>query len=232
MMETEIRERIAGIRQNIADAARSAGRRPEDVRLVAATKTRTPEEIRCAVESGADAVAENRAQELSQKWDLHAYDDMELHFIGHLQTNKVRQVVGRVDLIQSVDSTGLLHAISTRAASLQIVQNILVEVNVAEEAQKSGVTPDNLPLFLELAATFPAIRVCGIMTVAPDCRIFGSNRKIFEKMYRLFVDNSEKNSDNISMNILSMGMSLDYEDAVAEGANMVRIGTALFGPRG
>ena len=156
----------------------------------------------------------------------------DVHFIGHLQTNKVRQVVGRVSLIHSVDSPRLLQAIETQADKLGLRQDILLEVNVAGEASKGGVSPEDLPRLAELALACPHIRLRGLMAIPPVSTVSGANRKYFSQIRNLFVDIMSKMSDNqYNMDCLSMGMSADYEDAVAEGATLVRVGTALFGPR-
>ena len=164
--------------------------------------------------------------------DDDAYAGARLHFIGHLQTNKVKQVVGRVDLIESVDSDRLLDAISKRAGELELIQDILLEVNIAEEERKGGVFPAQLPALAEKALEMPHIRLRGLMCIPPVVVPGQSNRKFFAQTRQLFVDINTKIADNISdMDCLSMGMSGDFEDAVEEGATLVRVGTALFGPR-
>ncbi len=221
-----IAENIAAIRARIAE---TAGERR--VWLVAATKMNDAAAVREAVAAGVDACGENRVQEFLQKDALGAYAGAPKHFIGHLQRNKVNKLVGAVDLIQSVDSTELLHLIDRRAAALSVTQDILLEVSIAGEAQKSGVAPEALPALLAEAAKCGAIRVRGLMCVPPVAEKSGENRRFFAAMRKLFIDNREKKYDNVSMDFLSMGMADDYLDAIAEGANMVRIGSGIFGPR-
>lgn len=220
-----IAENIAAIRGRISDAA---GQR---VYLVAATKMNDASRVREAVAAGLDACGENRVQEFLEKDALGAYDGCAKHFIGHLQTNKVNKIVGRVELIQSVDSEELLHLIDRRAQSLGIVQDILIEISIAGEEQKSGIAPEQLPDLLLLASRCPGLRVRGLMCVPPIQEDAEKNRPYFARMRQLFIDNGEKKYDNVSMDFLSMGMSDDYPVAVAEGANMVRIGSAIFGAR-
>ncbi|MCD7903850.1 MAG: YggS family pyridoxal phosphate-dependent enzyme [Oscillospiraceae bacterium] len=221
-----IAENIAAIRARIVE---TAGERR--VWLVAATKMNDAAAVREAVAAGVDACGENRVQEFLQKDALGAYAGAPKHFIGHLQRNKVNKLVGAVDLIQSVDSTELLHLIDRRAAALSVTQDILLEVSIAGEAQKSGAAPEALPALLAEAAKCGAIRVRGLMCVPPVAEKSGENRRFFAAMRKLFIDNREKKYNNVSMDFLSMGMTDDYPDAIAEGANMVRIGSGIFGPR-
>lgn len=221
-----IAENVEKIRRNIAEAAGSGA-----VLLVAATKMNGAERVREAVAAGVDACGENRVQEFLEKDAQGAYNGAPKHFIGHLQRNKVNKIVGRVDLIQSVGSAELLTLIARRAGELGIVQDILIEINIAGEAQKSGIEPCRLEEMLELSAKFPSVRVRGLMCVPPISLQSGSNRAYFARMRQLFVDNGRKKYDNASMDFLSMGMTDDYMDAVSQGANMVRIGSAIFGHR-
>ena len=204
---------------------------PEGVKLVAATKMNGAEAVREAIAAGVDACGENRVQELLEKDALGAYQGAEKHFIGHLQRNKVKSVVGRCSLIQSVDSAELLALIDRQAQTLGIVQNVLLEVNIGGEAAKSGVSPEALPALLDAAAACGCLRVRGLMTIPPVCAVPDGARRYFSAMYKLFVDIGAKKYDNINMEILSMGMSADYGQAVQEGANMVRVGSAIFGAR-
>ncbi len=204
---------------------------PEGVLLVAASKMNGPEAVREAVAAGVDACGENRVQELLEKHAAGAYVGAQTHFIGHLQRNKVKQVVGLCDLIQSVDSEELLDLIDKRAAALGLRQEILIEVNIGGEAAKSGVSPEALDELLRAAGPLEHLRVRGLMTVPPICAEIAETRRYFSAMYKLFVDIGRKKYDNISMDFLSMGMSADYLEAVQEGANMVRVGSAIFGPR-
>ena len=227
-----LKENIASVHSRIADAARRAGRNAEEVTLVAATKVQTSDTIRAAISAGIRACGENRVQEMTTHLDDNAYAGARLHFIGHLQTNKVKQVVGRIDLIESVDSMRLLEAISKRAGELELVQDILLEVNIAGEENKGGVSPEEIPFLAEKALELPHIRLRGLMCIPPLVVPGLSNRKFFAQTRQLFVDTRYKIADNISdMDCLSMGMSGDFEDAVEEGATLVRVGTALFGPR-
>lgn len=226
-----IAENIARIRANMAAAAREAGRDPKEILLVGASKMNDAAACREAIAAGIDALGENRVQEMVQKMEQHAYDGAPLHFIGHLQTNKVRQVVGKVDLIQSVDSPELLAMIEKRAAGQGIVQDILLEVNIGGEAAKSGVAPAALPELLETAAGCAHIRVRGLMAIPPVAETSDGNHAYFAKMHELFVDIGRKKYDNVFMDFLSMGMSGDFEDAISAGANMVRVGSSIFGAR-
>jgi len=225
---SSIANNIETIRTNIAAALQGADR---TVLLVAATKMNDAARVREAVAAGVDGCGENKVQEFLEKDKENAYSGCPKHFIGHLQRNKVNKIVGAVDLIQSVDSEELLSLIDRRAVSLGIVQDILIEISIAGEVQKSGIPPSVLPAFLEKASHCPGLRVRGLMCVPPIQEKPGENRRYFAAMRQLFVDNSAKKYDNISMDFLSMGMTDDYLDAVAEGANMVRIGSAVFGRR-
>ena len=226
-----IAENIAAIRENIARAALAAGRNPGDITLCAATKMNDAEAVRQAISGGVDCCGENRVQELTQKLSQDAYRGKPVHFIGHLQTNKVKQVVGKVDLIQSVSSLRLLQAINKEAARQGIVQDILLEVNIGREASKSGFFTEELSEVLENFSQYGSIRLRGLMAIPPIQQNSGENRKFFQEMFNLSVDITAKKDDNVSMDILSMGMSDDYAEAIACGSTMIRIGTAIFGPR-
>jgi len=212
-------------------AAAAAGRDPKSILLCAATKMNGAEAVREAIRAGVDCCGENRVQELTQKLEQRAYDGVPVHFIGHLQTNKVRQVVGRVDLIQSVDSLRLLEAIHREAAKQGIVQNILLEVNVGEEASKSGFRLEEILPLLDKIGKYPNVCIKGLMTIPPISENPGDNLIFFQKISQLSVDIMEKKYDNVMVDCLSMGMSDDFADAIACGATMIRIGTAIFGPR-
>ena len=229
-----LEERLAAVNAAIADAAREVGRDPGEITLEAAPKTQTADTVRAAIQAGVAVCGENRVQELVQKLDAFAYDGArEVHFIGHLQTNKVRQVVGRVDLIESVDSLHLLQAVSDCAQRLGRVQDILLEVNIAGEASKSGFTPDGVFGGVEKAQELPGVRLRGIMCIPPAAQDVGGNRKFFRKTYQIYVDIISKMVDNREdLSCLSMGMSRDFADAVRELATLVRVGPGLFGPRG
>jgi len=226
-----IADNVARIRERIAAAALSAGRKPEEIRLVAASKMNDAERVRQAIAAGVDICGENRVQELLEKKKLNAYDGCAVHMIGHLQKNKVKQVVGAVDMIQSADSAELLTLIDKQAAKLSILQPVLLEVNIGGEASKSGVAPEDLPALLEHAAALPNLQVRGLMAIPPVEEKTGGNRAYFARMQQLFVDIRDKKYDNVLMAELSMGMSGDFEDAVREGATLVRVGSAIFGPR-
>ena len=226
-------QNIRKVREQIAAAALAAGRDPAEITLCGATKVQTDDTIRAAIAAGLTVCGENRVQELTAHLEADAYAGAaEVHFIGHLQTNKVKQVVGKVDLIHSVDSERLLRAIDAQADKLGTVQDILLEVNVAGEESKGGCHPDELPALAELAASLPHVRLRGLMAIPPISLEPGANRPYFVAMRQLFVDMREKMPHNQSeITCLSMGMSGDFADAIAEGATLVRVGTALFGPR-
>ena len=227
-LETNIRR----VQEQIAAAARSAGRDPGEITLCAATKTQSDETIRAAVAAGIRVCGENRVQELTAHLDAGAYAGSHVHFIGHLQTNKVNKVVGRVALIHSVDSIHLLQAVDKQAARLGLVQDILLEVNIAGELSKGGIPPQEALALARQAAAMEHVRLRGLMAIPPVSTHPGENLPYFEKMHQLFVDITEKLDDNrIKLDCLSMGMSGDFEDAIAQGATLVRVGTALFGPR-
>ena len=226
-----IRENVQRVREQMAEAARAAGRDPAEIRLSAATNMNDAEAVRQAVEAGVDCCGENRVQELVQKLPQGAYDGVPLHFIGHLQTNKVRQVVGVVDVIESVDRLELLDCIQKEAAKKGLVQDIFLEVNIGGEASKSGFTVEEAREMAAKMGRYPALRLRGLMAIPPISEKPGDNRRYFAEMRNLFVDISGKTYDNVSMDCLSMGMSDDFPDAIAEGSTMVRVGTAIFGPR-
>lgn len=227
-----LEENIAKVKAGIAQAAAEAGRDPGEITLVAATKVQTSETIRAAIAAGVTVCGENRVQELTGHLDDYAYDGARVHFIGHLQTNKVRFVVGRVDLIESVDSLRLLDAVERQAEKLNLVQDILLEVNIGHEESKGGCLPEDLPALARRAAELPHVRLRGLMAIPPAAAEPGDNRRFFAATRQLFVDIRSQIGDNdTDIDCLSMGMSGDYEDAIREGATLVRVGTALFGPR-
>ena len=226
-----IAENVAAIRSKIHEAAIAAGRDPAEIQLCAATKMNDAENVRRAIRAGVDCCGENRVQELVAKQAEDAYAGAPVHFIGHLQTNKVKQVVGKVALIQSVDSLRLLDAIQKEAAKQNIIQNILLEVNIGGEASKSGFPICEIYKICEKMGEYPNIRVKGLMAIPPICHFSGENRKFFQEMCNLSVDITTKKYDNVLVDILSMGMSDDFADAIACGSTMIRIGTAIFGAR-
>ena len=226
-----IAENVSIIKENIAKAALAAGRDPKEILLCAATKMNDADAVRQAIAAGVDCCGENRVQELTTKLAEDAYKGAPVHFVGHLQTNKVRQVVGRVNLIQSVDRMKLLRAVQEEAARQGIVQNILLQINIGREPQKGGFSPEELPLILSEVVTFSNIRVKGLMAIPPICEKSGNNDKFFQEMCTLAVDISAKKYDNVRVDIMSMGMSDDYVDAIRCGSTMIRVGTAIFGAR-
>ena len=226
-----ITENVAKVRAQIEAAARAAGRDPAEITLVAASKMNGADRVREAIAAGVDACGENRVQEMLEKQAQGAYEGAPLHFIGHLQKNKVKQVVGLAALIHGVDSLALLALIDRCAEQRGLTQDVLLEVNIGAEESKSGFAPEELPAALAAAAKLPHIRVRGLMCIPPAGLGEEENRLNFTKMNKLFVDNSGKKYDNISMDFLSMGMSADFACAIACGANMVRVGSAIFGPR-
>ena len=226
-----IAENIAAIRVKMDAAALAAGRNPKEIKLCAATKMNDADAVRQAIAGGVDLCGENRVQELVRKAQEHAYNGAPVHFIGQLQTNKVKQVVGKVDVIQSVDRMNLLEAIQKEAAKQGIIQDIFLEINIGEEASKSGFKAVEVLPLLEHIGEFPNIFVRGLMAIPPISEKNGDNRKFFQEMLQLSVDISAKKYDNVLVECLSMGMSDDYEDAIACGSTMIRIGTAIFGAR-
>ena len=228
---TDIKYNYDFINEKIAEAAMKAGKTRDDITFLSATKTVEPEYINYAISLGLSYIGENKVQELLSKYDQYNLENCSLQFIGHLQSNKVRQIVGKVDLIQSIDSMKLAKEVSKCSLKNNITSDILVEVNIGKEENKSGVMPEMLEKLVEEISTLPAVNVKGLMTIPPICEKKDEIRRYFEKMNRLFLDISSKKLDNVSMYILSMGMSSDYYEAILEGANMVRIGSALFGNR-
>ena len=229
--DTEIAENLAYIREEMQAACLRANRAPDAVRLLAVTKTVEPQRINAAIRLGVRQIGENRVQEFLSKQDDLELTNTEVHLIGHLQTNKVRQIVGQVQMIESVDSLRLAQAIAKRSVELGIVTPVLVEVNIGGEEAKSGAAPEALEDLLGEIAPLSGIHVRGLMTVPPMLDTESKKRQIFSKMYRLFVDIGAKNIDNIDMQELSMGMSGDYREAILEGSTIVRVGSALFGRR-
>lgn len=226
-----IEQNVAAVRAQIDEAARACGRDPKSVLLCAASKMNDAETVLRAVQAGVDCCGENRVQEFLQKQPAGAYGEKPVHFIGRLQTNKVKYLVGSVDLIQSVDRPELLAAIEKEAAKRGVTQDILLEVNVGGEQSKGGFEPESVIDACASVASFPHLRVRGLMTIPPIAEVAGANRKYFAEIRRLAVDIAAKKYDNVTMECLSMGMSGDFADAIVEGSTMVRIGTAIFGPR-
>ena len=226
-----IAENIASIRAKMDAAAQKAGRDPREILLCAATKMNDAQRVREAIAAGVDCCGENRVQELTAKLADRAYEGKPVHFIGHLQTNKVRQVVGKVDLIQSVDRLELLACIEKEAAKQDIVQDILLEINIGGEESKSGFSPDQVPGIAASMESYPHCRLRGLMAIPPISKNPGDNCRFFTEIQRISVDIRTKKYNNSSMEILSMGMTDDFEDAIACGSTMIRVGTAIFGAR-
>lgn len=228
---TDVEYNYKLITERIAEAAEKSGRKYEDITLLAATKTVEPKVINYAISLGLDHIGENKVQELLSKYDKYDLDNASLQFIGHLQTNKVRQIVDKVDLIQSVDSVKLAAEISKQSLKFGKTSDILIEVNIGKEENKSGVIPENLEELLYEISEYDGISVKGLMAIPPICDSSQKISEYFHKMHNIFIDISQKKLDNVSMNILSMGMSADYYEAILEGATMVRVGSSLFGAR-
>ena len=226
-----IAENVAAIRAKMDEAAIACGRDPKEILLCAATKMNDADAVRQAIAAGVDCCGENRAQELTAKLRDDAYRGKPVHFIGRLQTNKVKQVVGKVDLIQSVDRENLMEAIQKEAARQGITQDILLEVNIGREEAKGGFLPEDLPAILNKITDFPNVRVRGLMAIPPICQKDTDNDKFFQEMCNIGVDIMKKKYDNVSVDILSMGMSNDFVRAIACGSTMIRVGTAIFGAR-
>ena len=227
----QMKAAVAELREKMAAAAREAGRDPTAVQLCAACKTRTAATVAASAALPIDVFGENHVQELCANYDAGAYCGKPSHFIGHLQTNKIKKVLGRASLIQSVDSEHLLTAIEKEAAKAGLVQDILLEVNIGGEESKSGVAPEQLWALLDAAAAQEHIRVRGLMAIPPVNDDDAQNRRYLAGVYRLFLQAGERGYSNVSMETLSMGMSGDYENAIREGATLVRIGTAIYGER-
>ena len=226
-----IKDNVVNIQNNIYQAAISSGKDPNQITLCAATKMNSADNIRQAIAAGITCCGENRVQELTEKLAQNAYEGAQVHFIGHLQTNKVKYVVGKVDLIQSVDSERLLSAINKEAEKQGIVQEILLELNLSGEASKSGFSRCELFAILPNIKYYTHVQVAGFMTIPPICHNSGENDKFFQEMYNLSVDITAKKYDNVRVDVLSMGMSSDYREAIAHGSTMIRVGTAIFGAR-
>ena len=227
-----IAENVAAVKENMRQAALAAGRNPEEITLVAATKVQTSETIRNAIKAGITVCGENRVQELVAHLEDNAYEGAKVHFIGHLQTNKVKFVVGKVDMIESIDSVRLMDAVEKQAAKVDVIQDILLEVNIGDEESKGGAGIDEIMVLANHAMECPHLRLRGIMCIPPAASTDEENRGFFKETYQLFVDMKEKLGDNNpNIDCISMGMSGDYPLAIEGGSTMVRVGTALFGAR-
>ena len=225
-----LEKNLKSIQDKVKDACKRSGRHPEDVTLIAVSKTKPVSMLQEIYDLGIRQFGENKVQELTDKYEKLP-KDISWHMIGHLQTNKVKYIVDKAELIHSVDSVKLAQVIEKEAEKKNCIASILIEVNVAGEESKFGLKVDEVIPFIEKIASFKHIRVCGLMTIAPFVENPEDNRPIFENLHKLSVDIKNKNIDNVNVSILSMGMTNDYEVAIEEGATMVRVGTGIFGAR-
>ncbi len=225
-----VKENITEIRQRIVAACTRAGREPENVTLIAVSKTKPISMIEEAYETGSRDFGENKAQDMRDKHDAME-PDIRWHFIGHLQTNKIKYVVGRAHMIHSVDSLHLAQAIEAECVKKNVDMPVLIEVNVAGEESKFGVTPEETEHLIRKISILPHLKVTGLMTIAPFVQNPEENRQYFRKLHDLYIDIQSKSIDNVSMSVLSMGMTGDFEIAIEEGATHVRVGTGIFGER-
>lgn len=225
-----VKENLKLVEENMINAAKRAGRSPDEVKLIAVSKTKPVELIMEAYDAGVRDFGENKVQEMVDKYEVMP-KDIRWHLIGHLQTNKVKYVVGRAFLIHSVDSYKLACEISKEAVKKGVDADILIEVNISNEDSKFGFDKKEVIDFVENAAKLPGIHIKGLMTVAPFVEDPEENRQIFRDLKQLSVDIINKNIDNVSMEIMSMGMSGDYQVAIEEGASCIRVGTSIFGER-
>lgn len=225
-----IKENLEEVREKIRQACQRSGRREEDVTLISVSKTKPVEVLREAYEAGSRDFGENRVQEIMEKYGQMP-EDVRWHMIGHLQKNKVRQVIDKAVLIHSVDTVELAEQIEKDAAKRDLTVDILLEVNVAEEESKFGFRTEEVEAAVMKIKEFPHVHIKGLMTIAPFVSNSEDNREVFKKLYQLYVDIRSKNIDNVNMSVLSMGMTGDYEVAVEEGATMIRVGTGIFGAR-
>ncbi|MBQ8558905.1 MAG: YggS family pyridoxal phosphate-dependent enzyme [Tyzzerella sp.] len=223
-------ENLLEVEKRIQEACKRANRNRDEVTLIAVSKTKPVSMLQEVYDEGIRCFGENKVQELTDKYD-QLPNDIEWHMIGHLQRNKVKYIVDKVALIHSVDSVRLAETIEQEAAKRDVIANILIEVNVAEEDSKFGLKVDEVLPMIEEISKFPHIRIQGLMTIAPYVENPEENRSIFASLQKLSVDIAEKNIDNVSVKVLSMGMTNDYEVAIEEGATMVRVGTGIFGER-
>lgn len=228
---SNIEHNLKYINEQIAVAAKKSGRKAEDITLMAVTKTVEPIFINHAIDCGIKLIGENKVQEFLSKEEYLKLDNCDTHLIGHLQTNKVKQIVGRVSMIQSVDSIKLAKEISKQSVKNGVETKCLIEVNIGQEESKSGISYDNVMQLIEGIAALEAIKVEGLMAIPPICEDESKLCAYFSKMHDLFIDIRGKNIDNINMSVLSMGMSGDYREAIENGATMVRVGSSIFGPR-
>ena len=225
-----VKENYNYVKQQVEETAKACGRDSKEITLIAVSKTKPLENIEELIEIGVEDFGENKVQELCDKYE-HVSQPVRFHLIGHLQTNKVKYIVDKACLIHSVDSLKLAQTIQKEAAKKQVIAQILIEVNVAEEDSKFGLHTEDVIPFIQEISTMPNLHVNGLMTIAPFVDDPEDNRKYFRTLKQLSLDITSKNIDNIDMNVLSMGMTNDYKVAIEEGATMVRVGTAIFGAR-
>lgn len=230
MIDSSIKENLDNVIARIKVAAEKSGRKAEDIKLIAVTKTVDVERIKSVYQYGILDMGENRVQELLEKYDKLA-SECRWHLIGHLQTNKVKYIIDKVDMIHSVDSIQLAKEIDSRAAKFGIKMNILMQVNVSGEESKFGISPQEVNEFIKIISEYGNISLRGLMTIAPYAENTEAIRDVFKKLYSIYIDIKQKKLDNVTMDYLSMGMSNDFEVAIEEGANIVRIGTDIFGKR-
>nr|WP_024835914.1 YggS family pyridoxal phosphate-dependent enzyme [Clostridium sp. 12(A)] len=225
-----ILENLEEVNKRILSACEKAGRDPKEVTLIAVSKTKPASMIEEAYGAGVRDFGENKAQELCEKYK-ELPQDIKWHMIGHLQRNKVKQIIGKTVLIHSVDSLRLAEQIEEEAGKQDLIIDILLEINVAEEDSKFGFKLEEAESAILKIATFPHVRIKGLMTIAPFVEKSEENRSVFKKLRQFYVDMQSKNIDNVNMSLLSMGMTGDYEVAIEEGATLVRVGTGIFGTR-
>ncbi|MGF7185042.1 hypothetical protein GGQ84_001128 [Desulfitispora alkaliphila] len=230
-MMTDLKKNIELVRDKIKKAALKANRNPDHIKLISVTKTRTDQEIKNVIKAGLNQLGENRAQEVQEKFDLISNLGADIHFIGHLQSNKVKYILDKVKLIHSLDRMSLAETLIKEAEKRNITVDVLVQVNVAEESSKFGLKSDQVVPFLKEVASSKHLQVKGLMTMAPFETEPERTRPVFKELRELSEEISHLNFKNVEMKFLSMGMSNDYEIAVEEGANMVRVGTSIFGER-
>lgn len=225
-----LKDQLQEVEKRIQAACDRAGRKREEVTLIAVSKTKPVETLQEAYDLGVRIFGENKVQELTAKYEALP-KDIHWHMIGHLQTNKVKYIIDKAELIHSVDSLKLAETIEKEAAKHDLIADILVEVNVAEEESKFGMKMEEVIPFVEKVSAFSHVRVRGLMTIAPFVEDPEENRSIFADLHKLYIDIKKKNHDNDTVSVLSMGMTNDYEVAIEEGATMVRVGTGIFGAR-
>ena len=230
MENVDVKKNLDRVNEEIKKAANACGRKPEDVTLIAVSKTKPFEMLMEAYEHGQRDFGENKVQDLVDKWEM-APKDCRFHMIGHLQKNKVKYLIGKACLIHGVDSFELAEVIEKESAKHNTVTDILIEVNVAEEETKFGVKVSETAKLVKKISVLPHVHVCGLMTIAPYVEHDEENRQYFVELHDLLIDIGKQNIDNVNMNVLSMGMTGDYRVAVMEGATYVRVGTGIFGER-